>query len=51
MAGMVVVRKPGISAEFGVKGSLVPGDPAAEPRHHLGDHVILANAQTITDDL
>ena len=45
------MRNTGIGAEFGVEGCLEPSDPAAEPRHHLGNDVILANAHAVADDL
>ena len=41
----------GVSADFRVEGCLDPGDPATQPGHHLGDNVILADAQTIADHL
>jgi|SRR6516162_9998132 len=45
------MRSTGVGAKFRVERCLEPGDPAAEPRHHLGNDMILANAQAVADDL
>ena len=41
----------GIGADFGVEGRFEPSDPAAEPGHHLGDHMVGADAQPLAGDL
>src|SRR6267154_1331552 len=40
-----------IGAEFRIEGRLAASDLTAEHRHHLGNDVILANAQTLACDL
>jgi hypothetical protein len=40
-----------IGAGFRIEGRLASDDPAAEPRHHLGDDVIFANSQALADNL
>src|SRR6266404_4681781 len=40
-----------VGAEFRIEGRLAASDLTAEHRHHLGNHVILANAQTLACDL
>src|SRR5438132_8449696 len=48
---MVMVMRGGIGADFRIEGRLASGDPAAEPGDHLGNDVILANAQTVAQNL
>ena len=48
---LVTAGDVGVGARFGVERGLEPGDPAAEPRHHLGDDVIRADTQAIAQDL
>ena len=46
-----MMRGAGIGADFRVERRLEPGDPAAEPRHHLGDDMVGADAQPLAGDL
>lgn len=47
----MMMGSPRIGADFGIEGGFEPGDTATEAGHHIGDHVIRADAQPVAGDL
>ena len=47
----VPVRRPGVGADLRIERGLRSCNPATKARDHLGDYMILADAQTLADDL